>query len=200
MITVRQIQRLWDGRRFDELTAELLNLRVEDSPRLRTLLSGSLPAAALGLIRLDELNQAHNPLAQQFVRRILGSQAADGGWDDPLISALCVRALLTSRGHGLAIDRAVQALADLQKSDGAWPKEPIRRLAEDAYTTVFVLFAIGSHEPFRQAARVADALRWVSQNEPNFDPTTAKLWSHASLRTNRAARGGVRSQQILVWS
>src|SRR5438093_803532 len=115
MITLRHIERLWDGRSYDTLIGELLAARAEDSPRLRTLLSGSLPAAALGLIRLDELNQAHAPIAPKFIRRILASQNADGGWDDPLLTALCIRALQTARGQGAAIDRAIAYLADMQK-------------------------------------------------------------------------------------
>lgn len=206
MITVRQIERLWEGRAYDRLVGELLSLRIEDSTRLRSLLSGSLPAAAMGLIRLDELNQSHHPIAQKLIRRLLASQAPDGGWEDPLITALCIRALLTSNGQGPAIERAIRYLADLQKSDGAWPKEPIRRLAADSFTTVFILFELTSQEPFRAAVRLDDAIRWVQINEGELDEPSKKLWRHVAVRVGAIKRSTVRTiqfgdaQQALIWS
>jgi hypothetical protein len=185
MMTLRQIERFWDGREFDRLVRELLTLRAEDSARLRAMLGGSLAAAALGLIRLDELNASHAPVTQKFVRRILASQTADGGWDNPLVTALCTRALLTSNGHGPAVDRAIAHLADLQKSDGSWPREPIRRLAADPFTTAFVLFTLGSSEAFRAAVRIEDAVTSLAGTRgAEMDVETKKLWNHAVMRAN----------------
>src|SRR3954451_11958945 len=113
MITLRQIQRLWDARNYRHVTQDLLAARLESSPRLASYLSvsaGRTAAAALALIRLDELDQADTPLAATLLRCIIASQGTDGGWDDPLLCSLCVRALLTARGQGLAIDRGLKSL------------------------------------------------------------------------------------------
>src|SRR3954462_14352955 len=104
MITVRQIQRLWDEKRYDRLITELLVARVESAVPVKSRLTGSTAAAALGLIRMEELNQAHHLLSQTLLRCILASQGNDGGWNDPMLCALCLRALQTSRGQGLAIE------------------------------------------------------------------------------------------------
>jgi len=194
MITVRQIERLWENRQYDRLTSELLGNRGEDSPHLRSSLSGSLPAAALALIRLDELNQLHAPLSQKLIRRLLVSQSADGGWDDPLTTALCARALISTGGQGIAIDRALAHLADLQKSDGIWPKEPIRRLSADAYVSAFILFQLGGNAQFRDAVRLLDAVSWFERHEAELDDDTRRLWELASLKCR------VRQVQALVWS
>src|SRR4051794_5966612 len=194
MITVRQIERLWENRQYDRLTTELLGNRAEDSARLRAYLSGSLPAAALALIRLDELNQAHAALAQKLIRRLLVSQSADGGWDDPLVTSLCARALMSAGGQGAAIDRALAHLADLQKTEGIWPKEPIRRLGADAYVSSFILFQLGGVAQFRQTVRLDDAVHWFESHSDRLDADTRRLWELAALKCR------VRRVGALVWS
>jgi hypothetical protein len=194
MITVRQIERLWENRQNDRLLAELLSPRAEDGPGLRTMLTGSLAAAALALIRLDELNQAHVPLAQKLIRRLLVSQSADGGWDDPLITALCARALMTTGGQGPCIDRALAHLADLQKSEGIWPREPIRRLPVDPYVSALILYHLGGSSAFRNTVRLADAVTWFERNADRLDDETRRMWELASLKCR------VRKVESLVWS
>jgi hypothetical protein len=194
MITVKQIQRLWDNRQYDRLIGELLGPRAEDSERLRASLTGSLPAAALALIRLDELNQAHVPLAQKLIRRLLVSQSADGGWDDPLITALCTRALMTTGGQGPCIDRAIAHLADLQKTEGTWPREPIRRLPADAYVSAFILYQLGGSNRFRSAVRLDDAVTWFGRNADRLEEESRRLWHLGALKCR------VRLVESLVWS
>lgn len=194
MITVKQIQRLWDNRQYDQLIGELLSPRAEDSERLRASLTGSLPAAALALIRLDELNQPHVPLAQKLIRRLLVSQSADGGWDDTLITALCTRALTTTGGQGPCIDRAIAHLADLQKTEGIWPREPIRRLHADAYVSAFILYQLGGSSQFRSAVRLDDAVTWFNRSADHLDDVSRRLWDLAALKCR------VRHVESLVWS
>src|SRR5688572_3075249 len=164
MITVRFIQRLWDARSYDRLIRELLATRVEGSPRVAASLAGSTAAAALGLIRLDELNQSHTPIAQKMLRCIIASQGAtggnDGGWNDPALCALCLRALFTSRGQGLAIERGLISLANLQRDEGIWPAEPIRRMSGDPLVSAFILLQLGGNEQFRASVRFNEALAW----------------------------------------
>jgi len=191
MQTVRQIDRLWNARQYDRLARELLAARPEFSLRLVGELSQSVPVAALGLIRLDALTQGAHPLNEKLIRTILAAQEADGGWGDPVVSALCLRALMCSRGQGVAVHRGLAYIANLQKSGGAWPALPIRRAAEDAYVSAFILFHLADQELFRATVRLDDAVNWLAQNEPTLDPESRRLWYRASLRC-RLTRSDVR--------
>jgi hypothetical protein len=142
MITVRQLERLWQEKAFDRMSRLLLEMRPESSVRLASQLSRSVPAAALAMIRLDELSQSHSSLCPRLIRHILAAQEADGGWGDALTTDLCIRALACGRGDGPAITRGIEFLANLQKDDGSWPRVPLRRLPGDAFTTALVLFHI----------------------------------------------------------
>jgi len=182
MQTIRQIDRFWNARQYDRLARELLNARLEFSPRLVAELAHPVPAAAMALIRLDELNQGFHPLTQKLIRTLIAAQEADGGWGDLMVSALCLRALMCNRGQGPAIDRGIAYLAALQKDQGAWPAVPIRRTTEDAFVSAFILFQLADQPDFRAAVRFDDAIQWLAQNEPTFDPETHRLWHRASLR------------------
>jgi hypothetical protein len=186
MQTARQIERFWSAKQYDRLAREVLAARVEASHRLTDELSRNVPAAALALIRLDELNQSHHPLTQKLIHCILSAQESDGGWGDPLVTALCLRALLCSRGQGVAIERGLTYLADLQKTEGAWPSVPIRRTTEDAFVSAFILFQLADNLAFRAAVRFDAAVNWFVQNEPKMDEDTRRLWRRASLRCRLA--------------
>ena len=182
MQTTRQIERHWNARQYDRLARELLAARPENSPRLVAELSRAVPAAALALIRLDELNQANHPLCGKLIRTVLAAQEGDGGWGDPIISALCLRALMCNRGLGVSIDRGISHLASLQKDEGAWPAEPIRRMPEDAFVTAFILFHLADQDAFRAAVRLDDALTWLTRHESAADEPTRRLTHRATLR------------------
>jgi len=186
MQTARQIERFWNTRQYDRLARELLAARPESSHRLASELSRNVPAAALALIRLDELNQSHHPLTQKLIHCILATQENDGGWGEPLVTALCIRALLCSRGEGISIERGLGYLADLQKVEGPWPSVPIRRMAEDAFVSAFILFQLADDPSFRQAVRFDQAVAWFLQNEPKLDDDTRPLWRRAALRCRLA--------------
>lgn len=188
MITLRQIQRLWNARRYERLIQELIYARVESSPRVLGRLTDPAAAAALALIRLDELGQAHDPIAQTLLRSIIASQGADGGWNDPMLCSLCVRALLTARGQGLAVERGLMFLAAMQKSEGVWPAEPIRRMPADSFASAFVLLQLCNAEEFRRTVRFDDAIEWFGSNQNSIDGDTAKLWQHVALRTAATPR------------
>ncbi|HEY7118238.1 MAG TPA: hypothetical protein VH475_16745 [Tepidisphaeraceae bacterium] len=190
MQTTRQIERLWNARQYDRLVRELLAARPEFSHRLVVELSKAVPVAALALIRLDELSQGYHSLNQTLIRTILAAQEGDGGWGDPLLTALCLRALMCNRGQGIAIDRGLNYLSDLQKSEGAWPAVPIRRTAADAYVSAFVLFQLGDQEAFRTVIRFDAAVKWLAQNQASLDDDSQRLWRRASLRARvRSDRG-----------
>src|SRR5262249_27926124 len=112
----------------------------------------------------------------------LSSQEADGGWGEPLATALCLRALLCGRGQGLAIERGLNYLADLQKSEGIWPAVPIRRTAEDPFVSAFILFQLADSLAFRATVRFQAATQWFLQNQIKPDEEACRLWHRASLR------------------
>src|SRR5437016_1957666 len=108
MQTVRQIERLWHGCQYEQLFRDLVSVRPEAEFALE-FQSGSTasPAAAMAMLRLDELDQSQAPLYQNLLRCLLGAQDADGGWDNPMLTALCLRALMAGQGGGEAIERGL---------------------------------------------------------------------------------------------
>jgi hypothetical protein len=182
MITVRQIQRVWGSGDFDRLVQQLLSPRAEGGSRGERLLAGPVPAAALGVIRLDELSQSFVPLYGQLLRVILTAQQPDGGWGDPMTTAICLRALLCGRGNGESIDRGLNHLAGIQKDDGLWPNPPLRRMPSDPYASAFILLQLGDRAEFRTAVKFSEAVDWFRSNGLMLDQDTARLWTYAARR------------------
>jgi hypothetical protein len=183
MQTVKHIERLWNGRRYEALLDQLVACRTDAQfvPLLQTS-SIAIPAAAMAMIRLDELGQSGVPIYHKLLICLLASQESDGGWSDPILSALCLRALLGSRGGGEAIDRGLLYLANLQKDEGIWPRIPFRRMPADALVSAVVMYHL-SHEPrFREAVSFDDAVRWFDDHSDQLDPQTRKLWFGVCLR------------------
>lgn len=183
MFTVRQIERLWNVDEYQRIISICMQMRIEASSRLQVQLSGSaVAAAALAVIRLEELNQPYLPICSRFIRVIIAAQQPDGGWGDPLITALCLRALMCSSGAGLSIERGIQCLAALQKTDGTWPRVGFRRMPGDAYVTAFVLFCLMDDGRFTRAVRIHEAVYWFEANEHLLDADAVKLWQIVSRR------------------
>lgn len=188
MTTVRHLERLWSGRAWGKLLHELLVNRPEYSQHLQTELHSLVACAAQAMIRLDELNQTHTALFTRLLRTVIASQDADGGWRDPLTTALCLRALLIDGGHGLSVDRGMSYLATMQKDEGIWPRVPIRRMSPDAFTSAFVLFQLASSGQFRRVVRFRDAIRWFQTHEDSLDETTRRLWQFTAVTCERHSR------------
>ncbi len=182
MFTIRQIERLWNAKQYRRLAVELLAGRAEASYRLEAEFARSVPAAALTLIRMDELAQSHHPLYRTLLNVLIVAQEPDGGWGDVMTTALCVRALMCGEGQGMAVERGLAYLGQLQKPEGTWPKVPFRRMPGDGFVSAFVLFELSETEPFRQAARVGDAVNWFGENLATLDPDTRRLWDRASAK------------------
>jgi|SRR5687768_5060724 len=187
MITIRQFERLWLGKDYTRIARLCLELRPEASVRLALEVSRQAPAAALAIVRLDELGQSYAPFCARLVRYLLGSQEADGGWGDPVATALAIKALSCSNGQGIAVDRAIAYLADLQKSDGLWPRIPLRRLASEPFTSAFILYTLHDHPSFTRSVRFEEALAWFDQHATTLDPETDRLHRSLTLRLNRTA-------------
>jgi hypothetical protein len=196
MITVRQLERLWQEKAFARMSALLLEMRPETSLRLAQELARSTPVAALAIIRLDELSQSYTPFCGRMLRTILAAQEADGGWGDGLTTALCIRALSCSGGDGQAITRGLEYLANLQREDGSWPRVPIRRLPGDAFTTAVVLFYLSNNPNFRETVHFGEAVAWLSEQEHGHDIETTRLCRRLHLRMPQRAS----AEPSLNWS
>jgi len=197
MQTVRQIERLWNARQYGRLFRELIANRPESSFPLQIDAPTSAVTAAMAMIRLDELNQPHVPLYSTLVRAIIASQEKDGGWGDPIVTTLCLRALMLGQNTGGdAIAGGLRYLGDLQKTDGAWPREPFRRMPADAAVTAFVLHQLADDERFRAAVRFDEAMAWFDTSDAMLDAPTQALWQRAKLRC-RVIR---KPDRVLVWS
>jgi hypothetical protein len=188
MMTVRQIEKRWDARQYQRLLDELVAARPEAVAMTRLEGGVAVAAAALAVVRLSELNQSAAPISRQHLRTMLAAQEADGGWGEPLLSALCLRALLLDSGTGAAVDAAIAYLANLQQSDGPWPRIPIRRMPADSFTTAFILFHLADHPQFRKSVNIPAAFAWMSRQEPDLDEDTRQLWRHARLRARISTR------------
>ena len=197
-MTVRHIERLWEGKSYGRLMRDLLVARPESGLRLETELGRAIPAAAMALIRLDELSQSAVPLYGRLLRTILNDQHADGGWGEAMTTALCLRALLCGAGNGSAIERGLTYLANLQKTEGIWPNGPIRRMPADPYVSAFILLQLGQHGRFRSAVRFFDGLNWFEKHESELEPEAMKLWERASLRCGRKIASA--ANQVHLWS
>jgi hypothetical protein len=182
MMTVRQIERDWQSRSYGRLFTDLLAARPEAAFRLGLDINRPLPAAALAIIRLDELSQSHVKLYSQLVKAVLAAQESDGGWGDLVASALCIRALLCGNGNGAAIERGLAYLAKLQNAEGIWPEAPIRRMAADPYLSLLSLYQLGDQPAFRKAVRLADAGNWFALHEQTLDSQTRSLWRRIQVR------------------
>ena len=183
MITVRQMERYWTRRQYEKLFDALVEHRPEGAFPFDLAEGRAAPAAAMAMIRLDELTQAHVPLYGVLLRAVLACQNPnDGGWGDPVVTALCLRALTAGRGNGLAIDMGFRYLADLQKADGIWPAGPIRRLPADPTVSAFVLYCLGEKAAFRQAVRFDDATHWFETHGSSLDADGRRWWGYAKMR------------------
>jgi hypothetical protein len=195
MLTVRHLEREWNAKAYRRLMGELLAARGESSMGLD--LAHPVAAASMVMVRLDELGQAHAPLFAKLLRTVLLAQDADGGWIDPAVTALAVRALRLTGGQGVAVDRGFKYLASLQKDNGLWPAEPLRRLPGDAFVTAWVLFHLGSDPSFRRAVQYDDALAAMELMESGFTSETRKLWARVNRRQSfRRAR----EVEPTIWS
>jgi hypothetical protein len=184
MLTVRHIEKLWDARKYQPLLEELISPRIEAA--VVAELSHTPAAAAMALIRLDELNLPYAAICSRLIRALVALQEADGGWGDIATTALCVRALSLQNGQGLAIERGVGYLANLQQSTGIWPKIPIRRMPEDALISAFTLYQLIDNEHFRGAVQFDAACAWFESHRWSLEPAAQMLWDHARLRAPAA--------------
>jgi len=190
MMTVRHIERLWNSKSYQRLFADLVAARPEATFAFDRELATLPGVSALAIIRLDELSQSHVPVYTRLVRTVLASQREDGGWGDLATTALCLRALLCGNGDGVAIERGLAWLADLQKDEGIWPSAPLRRMPEDPLVSLFILFELGDNPRFRHAVRFYDALTWFQRYCSELQRPAHAMWDRVKLRCGHWADAG----------
>jgi hypothetical protein len=187
MMTLRQIERLWTAKQFPRMVRELISGRPEAvAVGLLTRVAGPVVGAAVGLQRLTELGQAHTPFAVLLIHSLLKQQRTDGGWGDPAVTALVVRALRCNNGQGAAIQRGIASLAMLQKDDGLWPAEPIRRMPADPIASAFIVLMLAEDKGFQAAVNLQRTAEWFDREGGHLDLESAKMWRYAALRLKRA--------------
>ena len=192
MTTVRQIERQWSARAYGSLFATLNTARPESEFAKATKVTQPA-AAALAIIRLDELTLCQAPIYADLVRALLRAQAGAGqpgagGWGDPAITALCLRALLCSNGRGESIARGLHYLAELQKPEGIWPGLPIRRMPLDPLVSAYVLYELGDRPEFRQAVRFNEAVNWFAGKHASLDSAAYRISAVPGQRPAQARR------------
>jgi len=187
MTTPRLLERLWNERKYPQLIDLLRAGRADLDPAVATRLTGPTAAAALAVIRLDELGQSLHPFASVAIRALIASQQPDGGWGDLAVTAMALRALRCSRGTGHVVTRGMQFLAAMQKPAGAWPTEPIRRLPADPALTAFILLHLAGDGDLARLARVDEALDWLHRHRCEIAPETRPWVDRATARWRRAA-------------
>ena len=185
MITIRQIERLWKDKKFKRLMRDCTVARPEASLRLETDLANRLAAAAMAVVRLDELNRQTAPVFDLLLAAVLSGQEADGGWGNAPTSALCLRALATAGGPVEAIARGIDFLSNLQREEGLWPAGPLKRMPGDPYLTAFTLLHLTAEARLRGIADCLDldaAADWLDFNPGRLDTETRRLWGRVGSR------------------
>ncbi len=188
MITVRQIERLWNARDYSRMLSLLMDVRPETSLRAATELAKAIPVAAMAVIRLDELNQSSAAVYGRMIRTILCGQERTGGFGNPMVTALCLRALMCGCGFGSAIERGLGYLAWLQGPEGLWPREPEHCSAGDPYVTAFILHQLADDARFVEMIPTEGTFAWFRWHESVLDGDTARLWR--SIMSRRAVGRG----------
>jgi hypothetical protein len=199
MMTVRQIERLWTANSQEKLLDSLLRGRWEAAFGERLCASPAVTAAALGMIRLDELSQSDAPVFGVLLRTILATQESDGGWGDLPATAWSLRALLIDGGSGVAVERGMTYLGGLQQAAGIWPAIPIRRMPADPLVSAFILCQLGDSGRFRRRVRFAEAVGWFEANSELLDEETRAIWSRAKLHCRPMATSGAGQMEDRAW-
>ena len=200
MLTNSKLTRLWNQSRYRALIREICDGRPEARLELDQRCGGPVAAAALGMLRLAELNQTHLPLASLLAERVLWSQNRDGSWGGPgdnvpLVTALAVRAIAAKpsravdvgRIAGVDLDRPAGEPKRLAASPEAWRAAVDRGLAHlastqaewqrDPFTTAFVLLQLGRQPGFLEMICVADVLAAEPTGGRKQEPDAATRWA-----------------------
>jgi hypothetical protein len=196
MLSINFIERLFAGRRFDQLIDAIAanGLVLPLSLRVR-LAQSPVAATALGLKRVAELTYRPTTLSRAMAAELIAAQRGDGSFagdddqqsGDPILTAVVAAALgVLIADHRVdepavldARDRAVEALARMQDSRGLFPCRTDRTEQDEALAGAFICYMLAADEAFRRAVRVFDLLDYLDQYEYRLDDATDRLYRMA---------------------
>ena len=191
MISVHMIARMFETRQFDRLLGALAgNGLALPLPVRAVLLQSPVGVIALALRRLAELTYGPTEAARAMLGELLEAQAADGAFERcPVATAAAAAALRQLADQpagydpevGLAHERAIAALAGMQRDDGLFATGDDRTVDDRETTSAFVLYLLAGDEPFRQAVRMHDLMNWFDERaaERRLGDDASGLWRMA---------------------
>jgi hypothetical protein len=196
MITVRQIERLFQARDYKRLMVQCAAGRVEHNPPAGGAIGhdrqvdfgdgcgSTLPAvaSAVAVLRLDELNQGHAPVVRSLLAEVLRLQRPDGSWGDPVSTVLCWRALVRGGVQPARAELAIDWLASHQREDGGWASGASSRMPSDLPTTAIVLLHLASEISGHDRVRLDEARELLGRWEIDLDDPHRRLARTARLK------------------
>jgi hypothetical protein len=186
MTTARQIQKLWQTNDYKRLVRLCLEARADALEPILPMLSGPVGSAALALIRLTELSPFPTPMHAGLAQVLANHQRENGGWGDPVLTAVAVRALLSAELQRDRASAGISHLGRLQRDDGLWPAGESTRLPGDPVVTLFVLLQLGVEAAFRFVTRVDRAIEAIDAH-PSLDASSRRALTIARLRSTTAS-------------
>lgn len=129
--------------------------------------AGAVPAASAGGPRINPAASA----GSGAINRVHG--------DDPT-SVTCL-AEASAGCVAAAHERALSALAGLQREDGLFAHENDRTDDDRALVAALIVFLLAEDEAFRASVRFADLLSWVEEHHATLSTGSDELWQMAQI-------------------
>lgn len=171
MTSVRQIDGLWSEGRTRQLVTELTRFRPDfPASLIDSLSSSAVVAAALAMMRLQELDQTLFASYEGLERKLLASQAEDGSFGSIPVTALACRALLVEPTSSEALRKGLEYLGSMQREDGSFPIDSPRRLPGDLLTTALCIYHLSRDDRAKRALRFELAGRWLADHRMDALP------------------------------
>lgn len=171
MTSVRQIDGLWSEGRTRQLVTELTRFRPDfPASMIDSVSSSPVVAAALAMVRLQELDQTLLASYEGLKRKLLASQAADGSFGSIPITVLACRALLAEPTGAEALRKGLEYLGLIQREDGGFPVDELRRLPSDLLATALCIYHLSRDDRAKRALRFEAAGRWLADHRMDASP------------------------------
>lgn len=190
MLTARNVHKLIAGPRPEALLDALASNGFQLPLSLRVRLMET-PASmlALALRRVIELSYVPNPHHRELLRQLLDAQLDDGSFGhDPLATSLAIASLHVSQNAsiasadpeaGLALERALAALAAMQNDAGFFGYSSDRSIQSQGLAAAFIFATLMDVEEFRTTVRMGDLLAAFDEYDDRLDHDTQLLLQQA---------------------
>jgi len=193
MTTIRQINGLWSEGRTRQLVAELTRYRPDFPPTLiDALASNPLAAAALAMIRLQELDQTLLATYDGLKRKLLDAQENDGSFGSIAVTVLACRALLTEASASESLRKGLEYLSLTQREDGGFPIDAPRRLPADLMNTALCIYHLSRDDRAKRALRFEAAGRWLADHRMDASPLDRAFIQITLTRAGQTIAGQAR--------